>query len=73
MLESGPTVIAENIPAHKVVFTALENNDIKRKSMQIWFKDKNNVFLITFKALPESYDKYKSVADEMINSLRPTR
>jgi hypothetical protein len=55
-------------PAHKIIFTATDNTNHLRKAMQIWFKEDSRSFLMTYKAGVESFPKYLSTLETMLNS-----
>ncbi len=57
-------------PAHKVVFTALDNKQVERKAMQIWTVIDNKAILITYKAEPDKYSSYLPIIKRMINSFQ---
>ena len=54
----------------QIIFTATDNNFQNRKALQIVTMDNNNIFIITYKALPNSYTKYENIIKEMISSFK---
>lgn len=68
LLDSQSILLSNKIKAQKIVFTATDDENIKRKSFQILTEYQNKAFLITYKALVERYDSYLKTANEMINS-----
>jgi len=69
VLESTSTIIADK-PAHKVVFSATDNNQVERKAMQLWTVIDDKAILITYKAQPDKYSSYLPTIEKMINSLQ---
>src|SRR5919106_1372154 len=54
VLESTSTTIAGK-PAHKIVFSAIDNEEVERKAMQLWTVIGNKAVLITYKAEPDKF------------------
>ena len=69
LLESTSTTLADK-PAHKVVFSATDNNQVERKAMQLWTVIDDKAILITYKAQPDKYSSYLPTIEKMINSLQ---
>jgi hypothetical protein len=69
LLESTSTTLAGK-PAHKVVFSATDNNQVERKAMQLWTVIDDKAILITYKAEPDKYSSYLPTIEKMINSLQ---
>jgi hypothetical protein len=67
--ESTSTTLAGK-PAHKVVFSATDNNQVERKAMQLWTVIDDRAILITYKAQPDKYSNYLPTIEKMIDSLR---
>jgi eukaryotic-like serine/threonine-protein kinase len=67
--ESSSTTLAGK-PAHKVVFSATDNNQVKRKALQLWTVVDNQAILITYKAQPDKYSSYLPTIEKMINSFQ---
>jgi len=67
--ESTSTTLAGK-PAHKLVFSATDNNQIERRAMQLWSVIDNKAILITYKAQPDKYSTYLPTIEKMINSLQ---
>jgi hypothetical protein len=67
--ESTSTTLAGK-PAHKVVFSATDNNQVERKAMQLWTVIDDKAILITYKAQPDKYSNYLPTIEKMITSLR---
>ena len=57
---------------HKVVYTAVDpNNNIELQYLQIWTRQSDRIYTITYKAELEQYDNFeKIVENEMLKSLR---
>ena len=67
ILESMETIFLGH-PSHMIIFTATDNTQSMRKAMQIWFKEDNKAFLMTYKSDNERYSKYLPIIDRMLNS-----
>jgi eukaryotic-like serine/threonine-protein kinase len=69
MLESISSTIADK-PAHKIVFSAIDNKEVERKAMQVWTVIDNKAFLITYKAEPDKFSSYLPTIERMIDSFK---
>jgi hypothetical protein len=67
--ESTSTTLAGK-PAHKVVFSATDNNQVERKAMQLWTVIDDKAILITYKAQSDKYSNYLPTIEKMIKSLK---
>lgn len=67
ILESMETIFLGH-PSHMIIFTATDNTQSMRKAMQIWFKEDNKAFLMTYKSDNQRYSKYLPIIDKMLNS-----
>lgn len=67
ILESMETIFLGH-PSHMIIFTATDNTQTMRKAMQIWFKEDNKAFLMTYKSDNQRYSKYLPTIDKMLNS-----
>jgi eukaryotic-like serine/threonine-protein kinase len=67
ILESMETIFLGH-PSHVIIFTATDNTQSMRKAMQIWFKEDNKAFLMTYKSDNQRYSKYLPTIDKMLNS-----
>jgi hypothetical protein len=67
ILESIETIFLGH-PSHMIIFTATDNTQSMRKAMQIWFKEDNKAFLMTYKSDNQRYSKYLPTIDKMLNS-----
>lgn len=67
ILESMETIFLGH-PSHMIIFTATDNTESMRKAMQIWFKEDNKAFLMTYKSDNQRYSKYLPTIDKMLNS-----
>ncbi|CAN5496591.1 hypothetical protein BH18THE1_BH18THE1_06710 [soil metagenome] len=67
ILESMETIFLGH-PSHMVIFTAVDNTQSMRKAMQIWFKEDNKAFLMTYKSDNQRYSNYLPTIDKMLNS-----
>lgn len=68
LIESSDTVLADKRPAKKIVFTAMDGEE-KRQSLQLITKNNDKIYLFTYKAVLDQYDKYFPVIQTMLNSL----
>jgi len=68
--ESSGQFIIDGKNGRQIIFTATDNNLQNRKALQIVTMDKNNIFIITYKALPNTYTKYENIIKEMISSFK---
>jgi hypothetical protein len=66
ILESMETIFLGH-PSHMIIFTATDNTQSMRKAMQIWFKEDNKAFLMTYKSDNQRYSKYLPTIDKMLN------
>jgi eukaryotic-like serine/threonine-protein kinase len=69
VLESTSTNIADK-PAHKIVFSAIDNKEVERKAMQVWTVIGNKAILITYKTEPDKFSSYLPTIERMINSFK---
>jgi len=67
ILESMETIFLGH-PSHMIIFTVTDNTQSMRKAMQIWFKEDNKAFLMTYKSDNQRYSKYLPTIDKMLNS-----
>ena len=67
ILESMETIFLGH-PSHMIIFTATDDTQSMRKAMQIWFKEDNKAFLMTYKSDNQRYIKYLPTIDKMLNS-----
>ena len=54
----------------QITFTATDKNLQNRKALQIVAMNNNNIFIITYKASPDTYTKYENTVKEMISSFK---
>jgi eukaryotic-like serine/threonine-protein kinase len=69
VLKSTSTTFAGK-PAHKIVFSAIDNKEVERKAMQVWTVIGNKAFLITYKAEPDKFSSYLPAIERMIDSFK---
>jgi hypothetical protein len=67
ILESMETIFLGH-PSHMIIFATTDNTQSMRKAMQIWFKEDNKAFLMTYKSDNQRYSKYLPTIDKMLNS-----
>ena len=68
LIESSDTVLADNRPAKKITFTALDGEENKH-ALQLITKNNDKVYLITYKAYVDKYEQYFPIIQTMLNSL----
>jgi len=68
LIESSDTVLADNRPAKKITFTALDGEE-KKQALQLITKNNDKVYLITYKAYVDKYEQYFPIIQTMLNSL----
>lgn len=68
LVESSDTVLADNKPAKKIIFTALDGEE-KKQALQLITKNNDKVYLITYKAYLDNYEQYFPIIQTMLNSL----
>ena len=68
LIESSDAVLADKRPAKKIVFTAMDGEE-KRQSLQLITKNNDKIYLFTYKAVLDQYDKYFPIIQTMLNSL----
>src|SRR5919112_307277 len=68
--ESSGQFIIDGKNGRQLTFTATDSNLQNRKALQIVTMDKNNIFIITYKASPNIYTKYENIIKEMISSFK---
>jgi hypothetical protein len=68
LIESSDTVLADNRPAKKIIFTAIDNEE-KKQALQLITKNNDKVYLITYKAYVDKYGQYFPIIQKMLNSL----
>jgi len=68
LIESSDTVLADNRPAKKIIFTAMDDEE-KKQALQLITKNNDKVYLITYKAYVDKYEQYFPIIQKMLNSL----
>lgn len=68
--ESSGQFIIDGKNGRQITFTATDNNLQNRKALQAVTMDKNNIFIFTYKASPNTYTKYENIVKEMISSFK---
>jgi eukaryotic-like serine/threonine-protein kinase len=66
IVESGPTTLAQNNPAYFAVYDNIENG---KRSLALWTLVNNKEYWIEYGALPQAYETFFLIAEQMINSL----
>lgn len=69
-LESSGQFTIDSKNGRQILFTATDNNLQNRKAWQITTIDKNNIFIITYKAYVDKYSQYEDIIKSMISSFR---
>jgi hypothetical protein len=68
LIESSDSVLADNRQAKRIIFTALDGEE-KKQALQLITKNKDKVYLITYKAYVDKYEQYFPIIQKMLNSL----
>jgi eukaryotic-like serine/threonine-protein kinase len=68
LIKSSDTVLADNRPAKTIIFTATDDEE-KKQALQLITKNKEKVYLITYKANVDKYEQYFPIIQKMLNSL----
>lgn len=68
LIESSDTVLADNRPAKKIIFTASDGEE-KKQALQLITKNNDKVYLITYKSYVDKYEQYFPIIQTMLNSL----
>ncbi|MGZ5491389.1 MAG: hypothetical protein ACXWE6_11685, partial [Nitrososphaeraceae archaeon] len=68
LVESSDTVLADNRPAKKIIFTATDDGE-KKQALQLITKNNDKVYLVTYKANVDKYEQYFPIIQTMLNSL----
>jgi hypothetical protein len=68
LIESSDTVLADKRPAKKIIFTA-NDGEAKRQSLQLITDNNDKIYLFTYKADIDQYDKYFPTIQTMLNSV----
>lgn len=68
--ESTTITVAGGNPAHKMVYTNVEENNIQTKTMQVLTIKNDKIYLITYTAEQRKYDSYLPTIQKMIDSFR---
>jgi hypothetical protein len=68
LIESSDTVLADKRPAKKIIFTA-NDGEAKRQSLQLITENNDKIYLFTYKADIDQYDKYFPTIQTMLNSV----
>lgn len=69
LLSSGHSSLNQ-LEAYEISFSATDDNDAKRRAMQLVVKPENLVYVITYKAYPEKFESYLPVIQNMLKSLK---
>jgi hypothetical protein len=68
LIESSDTRLADNRLAKKIIFTAMDDEE-KKQALQLITKNKDKVYLITYKAYLDKYEQYFPIIQKMLTSL----
>ncbi len=66
--ETAATTL-DNNPAHKIVYTA-KQNQINLQYMQVWTIKDNKTYILTYGATQVNYDKYQAIVQDMVSSFK---
>lgn len=75
LIESSPTTISGNIPAHKVLYTFVKDDNDPRagevnKVMRIWAVKDAKLYTVAYISEIDNFDTYLPLADKMVDSFR---
>ena len=68
--QQSNSTIADNSPAHKVVYSISKPGEIPLKKMELWTIKNNKVYDVTYTALPNRYADYLPTIQKMIDSFK---
>jgi serine/threonine-protein kinase len=69
LIESKSSIILAGLPAYRIVYTSVDQNTTT-KDMEIGAIKGSKVYLLTYEAGPNEYDKYLPIALKMIDSFK---
>ena len=69
LIESKSSIILAGLPAYRIVYTSVDQNTTT-KDMEIGAIKGGKVYLLTYEAGPNEYDKYLPIALKMIDSFK---
>jgi eukaryotic-like serine/threonine-protein kinase len=72
MIESKSSIILAGLPAYRIVYTSVDQNTTT-KDMEIGAIKGHKVYILTYEAGPNEYDKYLPIALKMIDSFQITK
>jgi eukaryotic-like serine/threonine-protein kinase len=67
IIDSSSLILAKK-PANLVIYTSKDENLLAIKNLEIWTIDRDNVYILTYKAAPDRYYQSLENAMAMINS-----
>lgn len=69
LIDSKSSIILAGLPAYRIVYTSVDQNTTT-KDMEIGAINGGKVYLLTYEAGPNEYDKYLPIALKMIDSFK---
>jgi hypothetical protein len=72
LIESKSSIILAGLPAYRIVYTSVDQNTTT-KDMEIGAIKGHKVYILTYEAGPNEYDKYLPIALKMIDSFQITK
>ena len=69
LIESKSSIILAGLPAYRIVYTSVDQNTTT-KDMEIGAIKGGKVYILTYEAGPNEYDKYLPIALKMIDSFK---
>jgi len=69
LIESKSSIILAGLPAYRIVYTSVDQNTTM-KDMEIGAIKGDKVYILTYEAGPNEYDKYLPIALKMIDSFK---
>jgi eukaryotic-like serine/threonine-protein kinase len=72
LIESKSSIILAGLPPYRIVYTSVDQNTTT-KDMEIGAIKGHKVYILTYEAGPNEYDKYLPIALKMIDSFQITK
>ena len=69
VIEEDSSTLLGGLPAQQIIYTEMSESGIKIKGWMIWTIANDLVYTVGFGSDPESFDSYKQVFQNMINSV----
>ena len=69
VIEEDSSTLLGGLPAHQIIYTETSESGVKVKGWMVWTIANNLVYTVGFGSDPESFDSYKQIFQNMINSV----